>query len=1188
MNVKCPVCQTEYDLEPGKYKCECGATFLVEDPNAATETFAPPDDDPNKTIAPRHHADFDPAGDQTMPGKRDRKPDGYFEPGEMILNRYKVLGSLGRGGMGVVYKCFDEVGGIEIALKALPPELSHDEEEMEDIKANFQIVSKLVHQNICISKNLEKDNANGNYYLIMECVEGEDLRRWIRREKKDGKLTLEKILPLIRQVADALDYAHEQKIIHRDIKPGNIMVDSAGHVKVLDFGLAAQIHTSMTRVSMAYHGTSGTATYMAPEQWRGQAQGAAADQYALAAMTYEMLAGHLPFEGSDPTILREAVLNDNPAPIAGIPAPVQNALDKGLSKKPEDRFASCADFVSGLTSKKKSKKISKKFLLKILMSLMIAVSLGGVSYLGYWGYGKIQSTREKIRIEKEEKARQKREQEAARIAEEKRKEAARLEAEKQERLRAELAAKRERERIEAQARLEKYNRELAQKRKEAELAEKDRINKINAIYEKMFREITVAFEKAKKLAQDNYQKLSEEKQSRIEAVEKKQNDEIADFRKKISAWEQQKIIPAEELDRMFPLYKEGDKVVIPTKRIGTVKGTLYAIKGNTITVNSTVIARMDIPAEFIEPTINAQKRNLERNKRQAKFNYLIRLAENKIQDIEKSSQREKDKIESEISKAEKNISKLEDAKNRAYEILQNHRDEANRDKSLTIKPVDYNQIIRSILANGGIQWAENTESSQDADHQREIKDNNSRSVDQTKPEPVLLKTPHDLTANSSNPNFRVWSSSESTDQSAYGAMNGNIQEGCVYHSRKEMRPWWAIKFNTPVCVKSFWIQNRSMNTSGPAVFITKLLIQGSDDGTNWKTIKHFQLSNEPTVKSTVELPPNTFFSFYRIIAAARNYNIRNNYLIFGELEFQYYEMDSSVNSDEKNKSDTYQETESTLGRKNNITSQGNSKDFPEIITLPNGTKIEMVKIKAGSFMMGSPVTEHGRSVNETQHRVRLTKDYWIGKYPVTQQQYSAVMGNHRSETYGTRHPVELVGWTAAMNFCNRLNKITEGMRPPNYIFSLPSEAQWEYACRAGSTTAFPWGDDINIFYKYGNYCDRSCYKSWKDHSHNDGYRKTSPVGIYLPNRWGLYDMLGNVFEHCSDWSGPYPSHEVTDPVGPPFGKRKIRRGGSWLSRQDACRSAARSETVNLGVSSAGGDEGFRVALIYKPKGTTAR
>ena len=387
MKVQCPVCQTEYDLEPGKYKCECGAKFVVEGPDATAEAFEPSDDDPNKTIAPKHHSDFDPTDDKTMPGKRDRKPDGYFEPGELILNRYKVLGSLGRGGMGVVYKCFDETAGIEIALKALPPELSHDEEEMEDIKANFQIVSRLVHQNICISKNLEKDSSNGNYYLIMECVEGEDLRRWIRREKKDGKLTLENILPLIRQVADALDYAHEQKIIHRDIKPGNIMVDSAGHVKVLDFGLAAQIHTSMTRVSMAYQGTSGTGPYMAPEQWEGRAQGAAADQYALAVMTYEMLAGNLPFESTDAAVLREAVLKSRAVPVAGLPKFAQRALDRAMSKDPAERFASCADFVAALEGRKidgTTLRVGKTA--KIILASLLLLNVSGISIYSCYRY----------------------------------------------------------------------------------------------------------------------------------------------------------------------------------------------------------------------------------------------------------------------------------------------------------------------------------------------------------------------------------------------------------------------------------------------------------------------------------------------------------------------------------------------------------------------------------------------------------------------------------------------------------------------------------------------------------------------------------------------------------------------------------------------------------------------------------
>ena len=305
-------------------------------------------DDIDKTMAPHREHISSGADEVTMPGKRDRKPDGRFAVGDLIMNRYKVLAELGQGGMGVVYKCFDETAGIEIALKALPPELSHDQWEMEDVKENFQIVHKLHNPNIAAYNNLEKDNSNGNYYLIMEYAAGLDLRQWIRRNRVDGQISLEKVLPIIQQIGDALDYAHSQKVIHRDIKPGNIIISQNDEIKVLDFGLAAQIHSSLSRVSVAFQGTGGTGPYMAPEQWRGKGQNAASDQYALAVLTYEMLAGSLPFENADSSVLREIVLNEQPEKIPGVPVTVNQAIFKAMSKTPASRFACCKDFFKAL------------------------------------------------------------------------------------------------------------------------------------------------------------------------------------------------------------------------------------------------------------------------------------------------------------------------------------------------------------------------------------------------------------------------------------------------------------------------------------------------------------------------------------------------------------------------------------------------------------------------------------------------------------------------------------------------------------------------------------------------------------------------------------------------------------------------------------------------------------------------
>jgi len=305
-----------------------------------------------------------------------------FQTGEQLMGRYQVLGDLGQGGMGIVYRCRDEVGGIEVALKSLPPELSHNRGEMEEVRENFQLVCQLAHPNIATVRTLEKDAANGNYYLILELVEGVDLRKW--RKQKGGAVTLEQALPVLRQVAAALDYAHSRKIIHRDIKPSNVMVATDGTAKVLDFGLAAQIQSSLSRVSQVHFSTSGTGPYMAPEQWRGLRQDAATDQYALAVLAYELLSGHLPFESSEATVLQQAVLNTAPEQPEGLSAAIWTALQRGLAKNRADRYASCAALVEALGSSRGHEaqttignRQSKMPMMAVAIAALLLLCLGG-------------------------------------------------------------------------------------------------------------------------------------------------------------------------------------------------------------------------------------------------------------------------------------------------------------------------------------------------------------------------------------------------------------------------------------------------------------------------------------------------------------------------------------------------------------------------------------------------------------------------------------------------------------------------------------------------------------------------------------------------------------------------------------------------------------------------------------------
>ena len=332
--------------------------------------------------------------------------------GFLLLSRYEVLSELGQGGMGVVYRCLDRTSGTEVAVKALPPELSHSPAEMEEVRENYKLVSGLFHPNIAACRTLDMDPATGDYYLVMEYVDGEQLKMWMQRTHPEGKVPLKETMAILRQVAEALDYAHQRKIMHRDIKPSNIMVQADGTVKVLDFGLAAQIQSSMSRVSTAITSQSGTRQYKSPEQWQGQAQGASSDQYALAATAYEMLSGHVPFDDNDAAVLREMVLKENPAWIKGVASYANLALSHGLAKTPSERYASCLDFIRALGGEKVDLKGGGKSTsglgkIAAVLAVIIGLVVAGMAYQRYVGTSRsdvVEKTDEELRAESEKKA----------------------------------------------------------------------------------------------------------------------------------------------------------------------------------------------------------------------------------------------------------------------------------------------------------------------------------------------------------------------------------------------------------------------------------------------------------------------------------------------------------------------------------------------------------------------------------------------------------------------------------------------------------------------------------------------------------------------------------------------------------------------------------------------------------------
>jgi formylglycine-generating enzyme required for sulfatase activity len=254
------------------------------------------------------------------------------------------------------------------------------------------------------------------------------------------------------------------------------------------------------------------------------------------------------------------------------------------------------------------------------------------------------------------------------------------------------------------------------------------------------------------------------------------------------------------------------------------------------------------------------------------------------------------------------------------------------------------------------------------------------------------------------------------------------------------------------------------------------------------------------------------------------------------------------------------------GKAEEIRSDDSIQDCPLDDKFTNELGMTFVLIPPGTFVMGSPLNEIGRDGDERQHKVTLSKPFYLQTTEVTQGQWQSVMGENPSFFHdcGRNCPVEMVSWYDAYRFIDRMNAIAKYPR-----YRLPTEAEWEYATRSGTQTALSNGIITITGCSYDAGLDRI---GW--YCGNSG-NKTHSVAQKEPNSWGLYDMHGNVWEWCQDWYGDYPSEEVTDPKGSKSGLIRVNRGGSWWWFARFCRSANRIRYMPFDHTQ---DTGFRLAI----------
>ena len=1085
--------------------------------------------------------------------------------GTMLANRYRVVRPLGHGGMGSVWLVEDvKLDNKPFAVKMLPSILVSNRRAYEQVKREALIALKLVHPNIVQIRALEEVAEGGNPFLVMDYIDGQTLDAYLAEK---GKLSAEEMVRLLTPVAEALDYAHGEGVVHRDVKPGNVMIRRDGRPFVLDFGIAREIQETMTRVTGRL--SSGTLTYMSPEQLHGAVPKPAQDVYSFAAMAYECLTGAPPFSRGQ---IEYQIDHDAPAPI-NLPTngssvrgsgTLAASVMAGLAKKPEDRPPSCAAVLENheagasrppvlpALDTEESQRIQEQITARVLRADELYQKLAPFRRDPAGLETHLQAADDNWAVVK-----------AASVH------AGGIDQALLKRTSSALASlEREFLWLQETASVRKDCRSVQERIKIletnvlSELGEHLRADACYVAAQKQMEDSVNLMQKGNFAAACvSLQKVEFAVKAAAEAVRMRRANErascikyIDDIMARVGNRAERE---AEDL-KDDPDYQKGCALSEEAVRLfdaGDFDGASRTYRTMTECFEIALV-RLEKSRQEKVRALEAEVQVLE--KEVSRLPSVI-LPQNfdisKIKDfqIRFSDVTESGEFDKAVASLREWLSLLAEAKRFSLEKrLENVRSNSDRLAVSILEMPDDPKAVHELF--GKLRECRTAIDSASLEDTADGESVVIRAEESLAVIDGICQKIKDirLALNVCRPCVESF---KKLQKLALEELGDNLAGDSGYRKVVEKEAEAASLFESGQYVAA---QKKYMALT-PKLVSVRNAVRGRLQHERAST---FQLLAE--LGDIATKPPSRLlrkfgvvFVFLAAVAFASIMFWRKD--SFSKAPTRDKVIPGVMQESRKTEDEGRFERESRDERKaiaaveedarqkaaaEEATRKAEEKQMPkqgevEVLMLPGGATMEMIYVEPCEFIIGSPPSEKGRIDSEVQHRVTLTKGYWLGKYEVTQRQWKSVMGRNPSRFQGDDRPVEGVSWEDCQEFIQKVN--AAAMRQFGDAARLPNEAEWEYACRAGSDGPYAGNGKLDDM-------------GWYDG--NSG-RGTNPVGQKFVNAWGFHDMHGNVWEWCGDFYGNYPNGEVTDPSGPASGDGRVLRGGSWDDIARFCRSAYR-------------------------------